>query len=108
MLDEQNVRHDNSIELHSVEVLKRSVMAGVGITVLPEVAVAEEVALRRLAVLPWDESKTEVAVLMIWYKERWLSPTLHAFMEITRAVMKAGTPWNNSLPDTFLGHRGLT
>ena len=93
MLDEQNVRHDNSIELHSVEVLKRGVMAGVGITILPEVAVAEEVALKRLAVLPWDESKTEVAVLMIWYKERWLSPTLHAFMEITRAVMKAGTLW---------------
>jgi hypothetical protein len=24
---------------------------------------------------------------MIWYRERWLSPTLRAFMEVTKRVL---------------------
>src|SRR5512134_1835699 len=73
ILDEQGVRHDNSIELHSVDALKRIVMAGVGLTILPEVAVADEVAGNSLAIVPWTENGMEVASLMIWYKDRWLS-----------------------------------
>jgi len=70
-------------------VVKRCVAAGIGITILPEIAVAEEIAAKKLAKLPWTDGEIEVATLMIWYKERWLSPTLNAFMEITREVMKA-------------------
>jgi DNA-binding transcriptional LysR family regulator len=91
ILDEQGIRRDNSIELHSVDALKRIVMAGVGLTILPEVAVADEVAGKSLAILPWTENGMEVASLMIWYKDRWLSPTLHAFMEIAREVLKTPT-----------------
>jgi DNA-binding transcriptional LysR family regulator len=89
LLDEQDVRYDKSLEFYSVEALKRCVAAGVGIAVLPVIAVAEEVAQRKLIILPWTEGELEVATLMIWYKDRWLSPTLNAFMEITREVMKA-------------------
>jgi DNA-binding transcriptional LysR family regulator len=91
ILDDQGVSHDRSINFHSVEALKKSVMAGVGITVLPEVAVAEEIARGKLVPLPWVEGRIEVAILMIWYKERWISPTLRAFMETTRAVMKSAS-----------------
>ena len=89
ILDQQKVRHEKTIEFYSVEALKRSVMAGVGVTILPEVVVAEEIARKRLALLPWAEGRLEVAALMIWYKERWVSPTLSAFMEITREFMKS-------------------
>lgn len=89
LLDEQDVRYDRSLEFSSVAVLKRCVAAGVGITILPRIAIAEEVAQERLIILPWAEGEIEVATLMIWYKERWISPTLNAFMEITREVMKS-------------------
>jgi DNA-binding transcriptional LysR family regulator len=59
----------------------------VGITVLPEIAVSEEVAAKKLMILPWTEGPIEVALLMIWYRERWLSPTLRAFMEVTKRVL---------------------
>jgi DNA-binding transcriptional LysR family regulator len=87
MLDQEEVSKFHRLEFYSVEVIKRSVMAGVGIALLPEVAVAEEIARKELALLPWAEEKIEVAILMIWYKERWVSPALKAFMEITRKVM---------------------
>jgi len=57
------------------------------ITILPEVTVAQDIAHGRLTALEWEEDKLEVATLMIWYKDRWLSPTLNAFMEMTRAVL---------------------
>ena len=87
ILDQEEVHQYTKLEFHSVEVIKRSVMAGVGITVLPEIAVAEEVGQKRLVILPWSEGKIEVAALMIWYRDRWISPTLKAFMEVTKKVM---------------------
>ncbi len=87
ILNHEGVGKLSRLEFHSVEVIKRSVMAGVGITVLPEIAVAQEVAEKRLVVLPWSEGKIEVATLMVWYRDRWISPTLKAFMEVTKQVM---------------------
>jgi DNA-binding transcriptional LysR family regulator len=86
VLDQQTVPV-SKVETYSVEVIKRSVMEGVGLTVLPEIAVAEEVAQGTLVVLPWDEAAIEVATLMIWYRDKWLSPSLRAFMAVTRRLL---------------------
>ncbi|HTY25333.1 MAG TPA: LysR family transcriptional regulator [Desulfomonilaceae bacterium] len=91
VLDQHGVPRGNTLEFSSVEALKQSVSAGVGITVLPEVAIEADPNRIRLKVLPWSEGKIEVALLMIWYKEKWISPTLKAFMEITRNVMATVT-----------------
>jgi DNA-binding transcriptional LysR family regulator len=89
LLHEEGIGKLIRLEFHSVEVLKRHIMAGVGITVLPEIAVAAEVAAGSLVILPWSENPIEVALLMVWYRDRWLSPTLRAFMEVTKLVMPA-------------------
>ncbi|MBF0548974.1 MAG: LysR family transcriptional regulator [Deltaproteobacteria bacterium] len=88
MLDQAGVAHDHSLEFYSVEAMKRSVMAGVGLTILPEVAVADDLAQCRLLALPWVEGRIEVAILMIRYQEKWLSPSLKAFMDITRKLIQ--------------------
>lgn len=87
ILEQEEINQYNKLEFYSVEAIKRSIMAGVGITVLPEIAVAEEVAQKRLVILPWSEGKIDVATLMIWYRDRWISPTMKAFMEVTKKVM---------------------
>ena len=86
ILDQENVRPGTTLEFNSVAAIKRCVMEGIGITILPEIAVAQEIAQGRLAALIWEEGEIEVAVLMIWYKERWLSPTLSAFINTARDV----------------------
>ena len=63
-------------------------MVGAGISVLPEIAVSEEISEGKLIALPWEEGSLEVASLMIWYKDRWLSPTLKVFMEATKDIFK--------------------
>ncbi|MGC8491598.1 MAG: LysR family transcriptional regulator [Syntrophobacteraceae bacterium] len=88
VLKNEEVDNYNKIECGSLEVIKNSVIGGLGVSVLPEVAVAGEVERKRLVVLPWSEGGLDVAILMIWYKDKWISPTLHAFMEVTRKIMK--------------------
>ena len=88
ILTEKGVHPKNTLIFHSVETLKRCARQGVGITLLPQTAVKEEIAQKRLAVLPWEEGRPETAFMMIWYRERWLSPTLKAFMEITKEILK--------------------
>ena len=73
-----------TLEFNSVEAIKQCVMEGVGITMLPEIAVAREIARGMLTALAWEEGEMEMALLMIRYKERWLSPTLSAFIEMAR------------------------
>jgi DNA-binding transcriptional LysR family regulator len=87
ILKQEEVSTYSRLEFNSVELIKRCVIADLGITVLPEVAVEEEVRQKRLAILPWSEGGIEVAILMIWFRDRWISPTLKAFMDIARRVV---------------------
>jgi DNA-binding transcriptional LysR family regulator len=88
ILNKKGVQPGASLEFSSVAVIKQCVVEGVGITILPEVSMADDIAQGRLAALAWEEDNLEVATLMIWYKDRWLSPTLSAFMEMTRKILK--------------------
>ena len=89
ILAQENVKPGTTLEFNSVAAIKQCVMEGIGITILPEIAVAREIAQGRLAALTWGEGEMEVALLMIWYRERWRSPSLEAFMAMTREVLKA-------------------
>jgi DNA-binding transcriptional LysR family regulator len=86
-LAQKNVRTGTKLMFNSIEAIKQCVMAGVGISILPKIAVAKDIAAGRLAVLPWADGEFEVATLMIWHKDKWLSPTLTSFIEITREVL---------------------
>ena len=88
ILDKKKVQPGTVLEFSSVAVIKQCVREGVGITILPEISAARDIAEGRLVALPWEEQKLEVATLMIWYKDRWLSPTLSAFMDMTRELLK--------------------
>lgn len=72
------------VECGSVAAVKRYVADGLGLTVLPAIAAREEVAAGRLVALPWTEGPLEAAVLMMWHRDKWLSPALSAFMDLCR------------------------
>jgi DNA-binding transcriptional LysR family regulator len=64
-------------------------MEGAGVTVLPEISIKREIEEGTLTRLAWEQNSYEVAVLMIRLKGKWMSPTLRAFMEATRTVLKS-------------------
>jgi DNA-binding transcriptional LysR family regulator len=76
------------LEFNSVAAIIECVAAGLGATLIPEIAVSRELELKNLVTLPWSESNIEVAQLMIWHQDKWLSPIMKGFMDITREVLK--------------------
>lgn len=95
LLDERGVARAAGVEFSSASALKGAVLSGLGLTLLPELAVREDVAAGRLAVLRWDAKAggpLETAVLMLRHKDKWLAPPLAAFMDLARGRLMAGAP----------------
>jgi DNA-binding transcriptional LysR family regulator len=90
LLAEAGVRTGTGVELSSVAGLKACLAAGVGVSILPEAAVREDVAAGRLAVLPWAGGELETGVLMVRHRDKWLSPALAGFMDLARAGLVEG------------------
>jgi DNA-binding transcriptional LysR family regulator len=85
-LADARIAADGAIEFASIETVKQCVIAGMGISVLPEVAVAGDIAAGRLARLPWTES-FDVSTQMVWNARRSISPAQAAFMSTAREVL---------------------
>jgi DNA-binding transcriptional LysR family regulator len=75
------------MEFHSVEAIKQCVMSGLGITFLPKMAVDKEIAQGKLLPLAWQGKAFEIVTQMVYHKDKWLSPPLCRFIEMTRAAM---------------------
>lgn len=90
LLDERGVARAAGLEFASAAALRGCVMGGVGVSLLPELAVRQDIADGRLAALPWADGPLETAVLMLRHKDKWLSPPLVAFMDLARAQLMAG------------------
>jgi DNA-binding transcriptional LysR family regulator len=85
VLTEQKVKLNRVWRFNSSGAIKQVVMSGIGVAVLPEIAVQKEVAEGGLVILPWHESGLISAnLLMIWQKNKWMSPVLQTFMDMVR------------------------
>lgn len=92
ILAESGTARGGSVEFSSVEAIKQGVIAGMGIAILPAMAVRAEVDQGRLAPLKWAGSPLSINTSLVWHKDKWLSPALRAFMETTRATLRAQVP----------------
>lgn len=84
VLTTAGVRLGQPMEFHSVEAIKQCVMAGIGISLLPAVAVATELRQGRLIALPWRGPELQVVTQMIRHKNKWLSPALRTFLSVVK------------------------
>jgi DNA-binding transcriptional LysR family regulator len=76
------------LEFQSIEAVKQCVAAGMGVSVLPSVAVDAELKSGTLAALHWGKP-FEVLTQMSWHADRWKSPALRAFLEVAREVFSS-------------------
>ena len=90
MLQEQKCEPKMILEFNSVAAIISSVAAGLGVTLIPEIAVNSHSLSDKLALLPWNQDDLEVAQLMIWHQDKWLTPVLKEFMNVAREVLKKG------------------
>jgi len=90
VLIEQKVKITRVWRFNSIAAIKKVMMNGTGFTVLPEIAVREEVEDGRLAILPWNDREVITGnLIMAWQQNKWLPPALLAFMQMTREELIA-------------------
>jgi DNA-binding transcriptional LysR family regulator len=89
ILKEEKVDPVVFLELNSIEAIKQCVLKGIGVAMIPMMAIKQEITQKRLTILPWPQEKLETGILMIWHKGKWLSPALQSFMDTVRAEFKS-------------------
>lgn len=86
-LADGHVTADGTLEFASIEAVKQCVMAGMGLSVLPTVAVKAELAAGRLVPLNWREP-FEVYTQLVWSERRSMGPAAKAFITAAREGLR--------------------
>jgi DNA-binding transcriptional LysR family regulator len=86
-LERQHVRTKIVLETESIQVIKQAAMSGLGLCVLPAVAVAQEVADGKLVPLDFDTSDFQIFSQLFVHKDKWISPSLRAFLSLSVSVL---------------------
>lgn len=85
-LMKENIKVKMVLETDSIQAIKQIAMSGLGICVLPDIAVTEEVAAKRLIPIAYQQDYRIVSQIL-YHKSKWLSPLLSDFIE------EASTKW---------------
>ena len=85
-LHQAGVQLPAPVEFHSVEAIKQCAIAGMGLAFLPQVAITNELATGQLVHIPFVNHTFEIATQITWHKDKWLSPTLAAFIDVVKAT----------------------
>ena len=81
-LRERSILLDHTIELWSIETIKRLVLSDVGVTFLPRFSVEEELEQGTLAEIPTGLSETCITAVCGYHKNKWVSPLMQLFVEM--------------------------
>lgn len=81
-LKEKNIAMTTSMELWSLEAIKKNVMNQLGVAYLPRDSVAEELKVGTLIQLPLELTDTTVNMVCEYHKNKWISPQMSLFLSL--------------------------
>lgn len=58
-------------------------MAGLGIAVLPEISIKREITEGHMIKINWMGPCLTTKTQLFWHKNKWMSPALKAFVDLT-------------------------
>jgi DNA-binding transcriptional LysR family regulator len=82
LLARMGIRPGSTTEFSSVEAIKHCLAAGMGIGLLPEIVVSAELKSKKLKALNWRGPSLDIATHILWHKDRWMSPSMEAFLGV--------------------------
>lgn len=83
-LSEKGVKPVSVLEINSIETIKKCVESGVGITIIPEFSVNEDLKKKRYSQFQLKDGPIETAILLIQHKNKWQSRYLKDFIAEVR------------------------
>jgi len=83
-LDVVPVQLSSVLELASMEAVKQCAIAGMGAAVLPRIAIAQELALKRLVPVRWQGTPLVAYTQMLRLRDRWMTPALEGLWRLAQ------------------------
>ncbi|MGD0473030.1 MAG: LysR family transcriptional regulator [Candidatus Velthaea sp.] len=83
------MRAHTTLQFNSDEAIKQCVLAGLGVGVVPHMVVERELAEGSLVAINVADLEITLATQMLWHKDKWISPALRAFADVTRRSMRS-------------------
>lgn len=102
-LADAHVTTEGALEFASIETVKQCVVAGMGISVVPGVAIEADVAAGRLVRLAWREP-FEVYTQLVWNARRSVGPAQAAFMSAALDTLTAVDRMEGTSPSLSSTH----
>lgn len=87
-LAEEDVHPRIVLETDSIQVIKQAAMSGLGICLLPEIAVTEEVSEGRLIPLDFNTEDFQIVSQLLYHKDKWISPALIEFIRLSPQIFR--------------------
>jgi len=81
---DNNIFLNNTIELGSIEAIKKCVASNLGISYLPRFTVEEELQNGKLKELTVGCSDAKITAIYAYHKNKWISPAMSLFIELVR------------------------
>lgn len=81
-LSKSGIRPRSILEICQIETIKEFVISNLGITVLPFVAVQEEIDAGKLMTLPWQGPEFQTNAYLVYYKDKWISHGIRSFIKL--------------------------
>lgn len=81
-LEESDVRCKTILEICQIQTIKHLVVNNLGITVLPRIAVQNELDAGTLVALPWNGPEFQTNAVLVYHKEKWLSHAIRSFLKL--------------------------
>ena len=88
ILKDNGIKPNITLETGSVQAIKQFTMSGLGITVLPEIAVKDEVECGKLIPLNWSGPDLNIISQVLYHKDKWISPALREFISLSNKFLK--------------------
>jgi DNA-binding transcriptional LysR family regulator len=82
LLASEQVKVNTIMEFGSLEAIKQCVKNGLGVSLLPKIAVKEELGRGELAALPWRGRPIDIRARLLFHRNKWLSPPLAALQKL--------------------------
>lgn len=79
---EYDVKPGSIMEFSSVGAIKECTICGLGIAILPKIAVKDELERGKLIELDWAGPSFDVKTQLIYHHEKWITPALRAFLTL--------------------------
>ena len=84
---DRKVQVVNVMELDNIETVKRAVEIDAGISIAPEVTVRQEVKVRTLVAVPFEDKGMERLVAVVYKRNKTLSPAMKAFIALLKTPL---------------------